>query len=67
MCLCTVYKETNGEATMIMQEVSRLEAKDDGYLLTGMFGEEKFVKGILKHLDFLDGKSLLVEATGPET
>jgi predicted RNA-binding protein len=61
MCLSTVYKDVGGEVTTIMQDVSRMEARDDGVLMTGMFGEELFVKGRFKSMDFLDGKSILVE------
>ena len=59
MCLSTVYKEIDGEVTMVMKDVSHLETKDDVVLLTGMFGDEIFVKGRIKHLDFLDGKAML--------
>jgi predicted RNA-binding protein len=62
MCLSTVYKDTHGQVTQVMQDVSRMEAMDDGVLLIGMFGEEIFVRGRLKSMDFLDGKSMLVEA-----
>lgn len=66
MCLSTVYKEIDGKATVVMQDVSQLELKDEGVLLTGMFGEEKFVKGRIQHLDFLDGKTFLVDTDAPE-
>jgi predicted RNA-binding protein len=61
MCLSTVYKDTRGQLTQIMQDVSHMDAREDGVLLTGMFGEELFVKGRFKSMDFLDGKSILVE------
>ena len=66
MCLSTVYKEIDGKATVVMQDVSQLELKDEGVLLTGMFGEEKFVKGRIQHLDFLGGKTFLVDTDAPE-
>jgi len=60
MCLSTVYLEKNGTPEIVMQDVSRMVAKDDGLLLTGMFGEEKFIHGRFKSMDFLDGESLII-------
>ena len=61
MCLSTVYVEKEGHAESVMQDVSHMTAKDDGFLLTGMFGEEMFVRGRLKSMNFLDGASILID------
>lgn len=44
MCLSTVYVEKNGKSERVMEDVSHMVAKDDGLLLVGMFGDEKFIK-----------------------
>jgi predicted RNA-binding protein len=60
MCLSNVYVEKNGHTEKVMGDVSRMVTKDDGMLLIGMFGEEKFIQGQLKHTDFLDGESVII-------
>lgn len=62
MCLSTVYMEKNGIVETVMQDVSHMVSKNDGLLLTGMFGDEKFIEGRLKSIDFLDGESILIES-----
>ncbi len=59
MCLSTVYVEKNGQTEKVMKDVSRMVIKDGGVLLTGMFGEEKYIKGRLESTDFLDGESII--------
>jgi len=59
MCLSTVYVENNGKSERVMQDVSHMVAKDDGLLLVGMFGDEKFIKGRLKSIDFQAGESVV--------
>jgi predicted RNA-binding protein len=54
--------EKNGIVETVMQDVSHMVSKNDGLLLTGMFGDEKFIEGRLKSIDFLDGKSVLIES-----
>jgi predicted RNA-binding protein len=44
-----------------MTDVASIEAKDDGFLMTGLFGDEKFVQGKLKSMDFVKGQSVLLE------
>ncbi len=60
MCLSTVYVKKNGQTEKVMQDVSRMVSKDDGILLTGMFGEEIYIKGRLESTDFLDGESIII-------
>lgn len=50
----------NGQVEKIMQDVSRMVTKDDGVLLAGMFGEEKYIEGRLESIDFLDGESIII-------
>jgi predicted RNA-binding protein len=67
MCLSTVYMENNGQMETVMQDVSHMVAKDGGMLLTGMFGEEIFINGRLKNIDFLEGESILMSCDSTET
>ena len=60
MCLSTVYVKKNGQTEQVMRDVSRLTIKNDGVLLTGMFGEEKYIEGRLESTDFLDGESVII-------
>ncbi len=67
MCLSTVYVKKNGQTEKVMQDVSHMVAKDDGVLLTGMFGEEKFIIGRLESTDFLDGESIIIGQDSSKT
>lgn len=62
MCLSTVYLDSNGQLTQVMQEVARLEAREDGYVFVNLFGEEKFVRGRLMRMDFVDDNAIVLEA-----
>ena len=44
-----------------MQDVARLEYEDEGFLLTGLMGDQKFVKGKIKKIDFVDDHSVILE------
>ena len=59
MCLSTVYIDSNGQLKKVMQDVARMEARDDGFLLVDLFGEEVFIQGELKSMDFAEGRSIL--------
>ena len=61
MCLSTVYIDSKGKLKKVMQDVARMEAKDDGFLLADLFGEEVFIRGELKSMDFAAGQSILIE------
>jgi len=61
MCLSTVCIDSNGRLKEVMKDVACMEAKNDGFMLTNLFGEEKFVQGKLKRMDFLEGQSILLE------
>ncbi len=61
MCLATVSLDSNGIRKEVMKDVTRIEARDEGFVLTGLFGEERFVRGRLKSMDFVEGKSVITE------
>jgi predicted RNA-binding protein len=60
MCLSTVYIESGGQMQEVMQDVAQMEAEDEGFLLTGLLGEEKFVQGQIKSIDFVDEHSVVL-------
>jgi len=62
MCLAVVYVNREDGKKEIMQDVIRIEAENRGYRLVSLLGEEKFVEGKLKNVDFLQEHSVLIEA-----
>lgn len=61
MCLSTVYMDSNGQMTMVLPDVARMEASEDGYLFVNLFGEEKFVRGRLMRIDFVDDNAIVLK------
>jgi len=61
MCLAVVYVNSEDGKKEAMQDVIRIEAEKRGYRLVGLLGEEKFVEGKLKSVDFLQEHSVLIE------
>ena len=61
MCLSNVfYIDSNGQQQEVMSDVARMEAQDNGYVLTGLLGEQKFVQGGVKTIDFMDKHSVVL-------
>jgi predicted RNA-binding protein len=61
MCLSTVYMDSKGKMTKVLQDVARMEAGDDGYLFVDLFGGETFVRGRLQRVDFIDDNAIVLE------
>jgi predicted RNA-binding protein len=60
MCLSNVfYIDSNGQQQEVMRDVAQMEAQGDGFLLMGLLGEQKFVQGEVRSIDFVD-KHLVV-------
>lgn len=64
MCLSKVYINSNGESKEVMREVAYMEAKDDGFLFFNLFGENIFIKGTLRSVDFIDENSVILDEVG---
>jgi predicted RNA-binding protein len=47
-----------------MQDVAQMESNQDGYLLTGLLGDHKFVKGRVISVDFVDDHTVVLEKDG---
>ena len=61
MCLSNVfYIDSNGQQQEVMRDVARMEAHNDGFLLTGLLGEQKFVQGDVRAIDFVDKHSVVL-------
>jgi len=61
MCLSNVfYIDLDGEQQEIMRDVAQMEAHNNGYLLTGLLGEQKFVQGDVRTIDFVDRHSVVL-------
>lgn len=62
MCLAVVYVDRGDGKKEAMQDVIRMEAENSGYRLVSLLGEEKFVEGQLKIVDFFKEHFVLIEA-----
>ena len=61
MCLSNVfYLNLNGRQQEVMRDVARMEAQDDGFLLTGLLGDQKFVQGDVRTIDFVNKHSVVL-------
>ena len=65
MCLSNVYVDSNGRPQEVMRDVARMESRDDGFLLIGLLGEQQFVKGKVRTIDFVDKHSVVLSVTTP--
>ena len=61
MCLSTVYIQSDGRRIEVMQDVAQLESRDEGYLLTGLLGDQKMIAGRIKKIDFVVKHSVILE------
>jgi predicted RNA-binding protein len=44
-----------------MQDVAQMEYSQEGYLLTGLLGDQQFVKGRIRSIDFVDDHTVVLE------
>jgi predicted RNA-binding protein len=66
MCLSTVYIDWGGQQEEVMRDVAYMEAKDEGFLLIGLLGEQKLIKGSVKSVDFVDNHTVVLEKNAKE-
>jgi len=61
MCLSNVfYIDLDGQQEEVMRDVAQMEARNNGFLLIGLLGEQKFVQGEVKSVDFIDKHSVVL-------
>ena len=61
MCLSTVYIQSEDRRIKVMQDVAQMEANQDGYLLIGLLGDQKRVRGVIRKIDFVDDHLVILE------
>ena len=61
MCLSTVYVRSNEQQMEIMKNVVRMESDNGGFVLTGLLGDQKVIKGKIKIVDFVDEHFTIIE------
>jgi predicted RNA-binding protein len=61
MCLSTIYVDSNGQSREVMHDVVGIEAENDGYTLIDLFGKQKFVRGTIKSVDFINEHKVVLE------
>jgi len=54
MCLSTVYMDSGNEQKEIMKDVAQIEAEGQGFWCINLFGERKFIEGIIQTVDLMD-------------
>ena len=64
MCLSTVYIQSKDRRIKVMQDVAQMESSQEGYLLIGLLGDQKFVKGRIMSVDFVDDHTVVLEKEG---
>ena len=61
MCLSNVFSiDLDGQQQEVMRDVAQMKAHDNGSLLTGLLGEQKFVQGEVRTIDFVDKHSVVL-------
>jgi predicted RNA-binding protein len=63
MCLSTVYIDSGGDQEEVMRDVAYMQAKDEGFLLIGLLGEQNLILGKVKvrSVDFVDKHTVVLE------
>jgi predicted RNA-binding protein len=62
MCLSNVYIDSIGQPQEVMRDVAQMEAHKDGFMLIGLLGERKFVRGKVRTIDFVDKHAVVLGA-----
>ena len=61
MCIATVYLDTGGKLEEAMQDVVYIEAENSRFRLVNLVGEEKYLDGKLKRIDFWEEHAVVIE------
>ena len=62
MCLSTVYKNDVKPENIAMQNVMRIECKDDMVILTDLLDRQVAIQGTLVMANLVDGMAIVKEA-----
>ena len=64
MCEANAYWITDDGETLIMESVDIIEPEDnDTWRITGIFGDQKTIRGRIKRMNLVDHKILFEEKT----
>ena len=56
MCEASAYLIDGDKQELIMEAVDSVEPEDGGYKLVNIFGEQKFIKGMIYSLSLVEHK-----------
>ncbi len=56
MCEANAYLMEQGREKLLMEAVDRVEPEEEGIRLVSIFGEQKFIKGVIHSLSLVDHK-----------
>ncbi len=56
MCEANAYYMEEAGEVLVMEAVDRVEPEEDGVRLVSIFGEQKFIKGVIHSLSLVDHK-----------
>jgi len=56
MCEANAYIMEEENEILVMEAVDRVEPEEDGVRLISIFGEQKFIKGVIHSLSLVDHK-----------
>ena len=59
MCLSVAYVIDNGQREEIMNDVAFLKAEGNGFMLTTLLGDNRFVEGSIESIDFMNEHSVV--------
>jgi len=63
ICLSNVfYVNSNGQQQEVMRDVAQMETHNNGFMLTGLLGEQKIVEGDVRTIDFVNKHSVVLGA-----
>jgi predicted RNA-binding protein len=61
MCMAIVYSSSGGERKEAMRDVIYIDAENTGFRLTNLSGEERYVQGKIKSIDFWQDHTVVIE------
>jgi predicted RNA-binding protein len=59
MCLSAAYVIDNGKKEEVLNDVAFLKAEGNGFRLTTLLGDNKFVEGRIESIDFMNEHSVV--------
>ena len=61
MCQATVFLRRGEKTEEVMRDVIHIEAENSRFQLVNLLGEEKYLEGKLKRIDFWEEHSVVIE------